>query len=210
MVMTACTKSSEPGPQGVQGPRGDIGPQGPQGAQGSQGTPGADGSPGANAVVKTEPELAGMHCATGGVKFTAGMDANRNGTLDPEEVNPEATRYLCNGPQGPQGPQGPSTGTPGLNALVLSSPEAAGAHCATGGVRLQSGLDADGDGTLSSEEIDESLTRYVCNGAQGPPVLRGEPCMQGPAGHQGDKGDTCAQGEQGPKGDTVAQCPQGP
>lgn len=75
------------------------------------------------------------------------------------------------GPQGPSGapgPQGPAgqpghAGAPGLNSLVLVTPEPIGAHCQTGGERIDIGLDTNGNGMLDSDEVQQ--TTYVCNGA---------------------------------------------
>lgn len=112
------------------------------------------------------------------------------------------------GPQGPQGPQGPAgpagttgsagapgapgaPGTPGADgkpALVATTTEPAGANCATGGVRMQWGLDANGNGTLDTGEVNAALTRYVCNGPQGPRGLDGPQGPQGPAGAGGVTG----------------------
>ena len=87
------------------------------------------------------------------------------------------------GPEGPPGPQGPAgppgTGSPGLDSLVKSSAEPAGANCAAGGVRLEFGRDADHDGVLAPGEIVAALTRYVCHGTQGPAGATG---TEGPAG----------------------------
>jgi hypothetical protein len=65
------------------------------------------------------------------------------------------------GPAGPQGPQGPA----GAQSLVSVSDESPGAHCAAGGVRIEVGVDTDGDQTLDADEINK--TTYVCNGAPG-------------------------------------------
>lgn len=73
------------------------------------------------------------------------------------------------GPQGTQGIDG-INGTDGQNSLVKSTNELAGANCATGGVKVEYGLDANSNGILEAGEIDVSLTRYVCNGAVGPLV----------------------------------------
>ena len=43
--------------------------------------------------------------------------------------------------------------------------ETAGANCATGGLRISVGIDANNDGNLTSDEID--FTEYVCNGVDG-------------------------------------------
>jgi len=74
------------------------------------------------------------------------------------------------GPPGATGPQGPTgaTGADGANgatSLVVQAAEPAGANCASGGTKIQSGVDADGDQTLTGSEI--SATTYVCNGSNG-------------------------------------------
>lgn len=82
------------------------------------------------------------------------------------------------GPQGATGAQGPvgQAGANGLNTIVKTSIEAVGANCATGGVKLEYGVDANANGSLETGEINAALTQYVCNGAVGP---------QGPAGSGG-------------------------
>jgi hypothetical protein len=84
------------------------------------------------------------------------------------------------GPQGPIGPQGPQgdagvNGTNGLNgtngtngangpvSLIKTSTEPPGNNCPDGGLRIDTGVDTDGDGTLEQPEIQH--TAYVCNGA---------------------------------------------
>jgi hypothetical protein len=120
-------REGRPGPQGPAGKRGpagaqgDTGAAGPMGAQGDTGAAGANGHDGAaghdghdganghdgtdghngadglNALTATAAEPAGANCAAGGIKVTAGQDADRNGVLDPGEVDPAITRYVCNG-----------------------------------------------------------------------------------------------------------------
>ncbi|HSP80884.1 MAG TPA: hypothetical protein VLQ93_20320, partial [Myxococcaceae bacterium] len=154
---------------------GEAGPQGEQGGAGPQGPEGR------RSLVATTPEPAGGGCAMGGVKFEFGPDLDEDGTLDVEEVVAEQTRYVCNGlvgpkgdtgaagpkgdtgAQGPQGLQGPQ-GVEGKRALVKTAVELAGGSCATGGVKLEAGVDEDADGSLADTEVDASLTRYVCNG----------------------------------------------
>ncbi|MDC3077640.1 hypothetical protein OA327_02895 [Flavobacteriales bacterium] len=55
-------------------------------------------------------------------------------------------------------------GADSINTLVKTSLEAAGTNCTTGGVKIEYGLDSNTDGTLSDDEIDATLTKYVCNG----------------------------------------------
>jgi hypothetical protein len=84
--------------------------------------------------------------------------------------------YSANGTPGPQGPQGPAgpqgaagqngqNGNNGKNALIRTTPEAAGANCVNGGVKIEAGLDADGNGQLSDAEVNASQTKFICNGS---------------------------------------------
>ena len=56
-------------------------------------------------------------------------------------------------------------GADGLNTLVATSSIAAGDTCENGGIMIQIGMDDDGDGSLSTSEVDQ--TQSVCNGADG-------------------------------------------
>ena len=60
------------------------------------------------------------------------------------------------GQTGATGPQGPG----GLSSLVVVTVEPPGAACALGGLRVDTGLDSNGDGALASTEIQH--TAYVC------------------------------------------------
>ncbi len=70
----------------------------------------------------------------------------------------------CTGDQGDVGPAGPN-GNNGDPAIAVTSPEPAGAHCVSGGIKIQVGVDDNNDGTLQPEEVD--ATSYVCNGTDG-------------------------------------------
>jgi hypothetical protein len=79
------------------------------------------------------------------------------------------------GPAGAQGIQGVAgingtngtNGVDGKNTVVKTTTEAAGANCATGGVKLEYGIDANNNGVLDAGEINATLTKYVCNGTIG-------------------------------------------
>ncbi|WP_439099254.1 DUF7151 family protein, partial [Corallococcus exercitus] len=88
------------------------------------------------------------------------------------------------GAQGPQGPQGPAGAAgQGLSALLLTTPEPAGANCGFGGVKLETGVDRNGDGALLDDgEVNASATKYLCNGAQGPKGDTGSQGLQGESG----------------------------
>ncbi|HEX3775048.1 MAG TPA: hypothetical protein VHV51_11330 [Polyangiaceae bacterium] len=121
----------------------------------------------------------------------------------------------CSGSDGARGPAGSA-------ALVVTSTEPAGTHCASGGIEIEIGLDTNGDGALSLDEIGQ--TQYVCNGvdgnagpagqdgADGASGDPGEPGPKGDTGDAGPKGDTGSQGDTGdagPKGDTGDAGPKG-
>ncbi|MFN5207960.1 MAG: hypothetical protein ACK5D8_00585, partial [Bacteroidota bacterium] len=178
------------GPQGPIGLTGATGPQGPQGPQGNDGAQGAIGPQGP----------IGLTGATGAT-----------GPQGPIGLTGPAGATGATGPQGPIGLTGPAgatgatgpagangtNGSNGQNALVKTTNESAGANCATGGVKVEYGLDANGNGTLDASEINASLTKYVCNGAVGATGATGP---QGPIGLTGPAGATGATGPQGPSG----------
>lgn len=123
------------------------------GADGETGATGGDGSDGLGTLVVTTDEPAGANCAEGGQRVDFGVDDNEDGVLDAAEI--DGTAFVCDG----------VTGTAGLQALVLQTPIAPGAECATGGVQIDSGIDTSADGVLDAGEITD--TNIVCNGADG-------------------------------------------
>lgn len=88
------------------------------------------------------------------------------------------------GSQGIQGATGAAgtNGTNGQNTLVKTTTETAGANCTTGGVKIEYGLDANSNGILDVSEINATLTKYVCNGAQGTPGSQNAWSLTGNAG----------------------------
>ncbi|MBI5482006.1 MAG: OmcA/MtrC family decaheme c-type cytochrome [Deltaproteobacteria bacterium] len=149
---------------GCKGDAGADGLQGPAGASGATGSTGGIGATGATGVaggttlVKTTAEPAGANCAEGGFMIEVGIDENENGVLDASEVNAALTTYACNG----------DTGQTGVQMLVKTSSEAAGANCPFGGVKIEVGPDTNGNGVLDTAEVDANLTTYACNGQAGP------------------------------------------
>ncbi|MBI5069336.1 MAG: hypothetical protein HZB56_13965 [Deltaproteobacteria bacterium] len=126
------------------------------GCKGDKGDPGApggngnNGNNGQNALVLTADEAPGANCAAGGRRVQSGVDANNNGAFDTGETS--TTFYVCNG----------AAGSNGAASLVATSNELAGPNCPGGGVKIDSGLDANANGTLDVAEI--TATRYACNG----------------------------------------------
>ncbi len=124
------------------------------------GAPGSGGTDGLSALVQVADEPAGANCTAGGKKIDFGIDSDSDGVLDTGEV--VSTDYVCNGVDGANGADG-ANGLDGKNSLVALTPEPSGANCPGGGVRIDTGIDTDGDGTLGSGEVLD--TAFVCNGA---------------------------------------------
>ena len=121
-------------------PASDVpGPEGPQGPPGPAGAQGPQGEPGP----------AGAEGQDGAVGAT--------GPTGPS------------GPAGPQGVQGPAgaDGDAAVKTLINTTDEAPGTNCTNGGIKIEVGDDTNGDGVLDADEIDGSLTRFVCNGEDG-------------------------------------------
>ena len=131
------------GPQGIQGIQGATGPQGPQGIAGTNGTGGTQGPVGANGLSAYQVAVANGYTGT--------------------EAQWLASLVGAAGAQGNSGTNG-NNGVDGKNTLVNTTTEPAGATCANGGVKMEFGLDSNSNGVLDSNEINNSLTKYVCNG----------------------------------------------
>ena len=117
--------------------------------------------------VKTETDL------NGGINYTI-ISSN-------ELLSVPYALFSATGPPGATGPQGPQgiTGTNGndgsigpqglngLTALIKTTTEPSGANCATGGTKIETGLDANNNGVLDIAEVNASQTTFVCNGLGG-------------------------------------------
>lgn len=128
---------------------------------------GEDGADGISALITTEIDNTNAVCSAGGIRVLSGIDVNRNGQLDAGEET--QTSYLCNGEAGQDGESGAS-------ALLASTQVPAGGQCIAGGYRIDTGLDADGNGLLEGTEVTSNF--YVCNGADGENGLDGADGLQ--------------------------------
>ena len=116
---------------------------------------GATGENGSQQLISVSEEPADGACSpTKGIKIEVGNDTNGNGELDAEEVVQSKTRYVCDGDNG-------------KNAVSKTSPESAGNNCANGGIKIEVGIDNNGNGELDTNEVINSQTKYVCKGADG-------------------------------------------
>jgi hypothetical protein len=80
------------------------GANGSNGSAGANGLNGAAGANGLNSLTATVTEPAGTNCSNGGLRTTAGLDANANSVLDVAEVT--STAFVCNGANGANGANG--------------------------------------------------------------------------------------------------------
>ncbi|MEQ8421338.1 MAG: hypothetical protein RIB64_15115 [Arenibacter algicola] len=138
----------------VLGCKGDMGPQ---------------GDAGINSLTSLSAEPLGTNCENGGVRINIGMDANGNGILETNETM--TTNYICNG-------------LDGLVSLTNVIMEPIGANCPNGGYNVNSGLDANSNGTLEANEI--TANAFICNGLDGGNALIRT--MNEPAGDDCPKG----------------------
>ena len=136
-------------------------------------------SDGLSTLFLSSQEPPGGNCSSGGVKLVSGLDSNRNGTLDAVEIG-GLPSYVCNGEKGADG----------TNALLRVAEEAAGTNCPYGGQKIEAGVDDNGDGILSIDEVDQ--TNFVCNGAAGPPGSVGGTSLINLVDEA--PGDNCAEG----------------
>ena len=176
--------STVPGPQGATGPqgpkgdKGDTGDQGPQGETGPQGATGGDGPQG----------IAGNDGAEGDSAYEIWLALGNTGTQQDfidsltGPAGPQGEQGLA-GPQGSDGSAGSSAyeiwlaagntgtesdflsslvGTNGKSALIKTTDEPAGPNCANGGIKIEVGSDDNNNGVLDQDEINSTLTQYLC------------------------------------------------
>ncbi|MEM6925945.1 MAG: hypothetical protein AAF602_03365 [Myxococcota bacterium] len=108
---------------------------------------GAPGSPGNPALVEVSDEPAGTNCAAGGQRVDYGIDDNGDGTLGSDEIS--GTVFVRDGADG-------------ARSLLTITEEPEGVNCNLGGIRVDSGIDDNGNGSLDAGEITD--TTYVCDG----------------------------------------------
>lgn len=120
---------------------------------------GTNGQNGLNSIIASTPENSGTNCPNGGTFIQVGIDDNRNNLIDASEV--DASFYVCNGQDGSDG----INGSNGKTSLIKVSNESAGLNCSRGGLKIQSGIDDNGNNLLDLGEVD--ATSFVCDGRNG-------------------------------------------
>jgi len=119
----------------------------------------------------------GSVCPNGGITVETGIDENSNGILDTGEV--DETQIICNGTNG-------TNGTDGSSIAISLTIEPVGSNCANGGIKIEAGVDDNGNGVLDIPgEVDD--TDYVCNGSDGSGYasLQGTITLSGQSDHSG-------------------------
>lgn len=135
------------GEEGKKGATGTTGSTGPVGATGATGQTGASGFDGATGPVGATG-AAGPQGLTGPVGATG-----VSGATGPSGA-PGAT-----GIAGPSGATGPG----GAAALINTNAEPKGTNCPIGGLRVETGVDANANAVLDSTEVDPAKTKYLCS-----------------------------------------------
>ncbi len=125
-----------------------------------------------SSAAKTSEIAPGSECEYGGIRVDTGIDENGNGTLDDSEI--DNTKYVCNGADGRDGTDSNdgTDGSDGTKALVDITKEIPSHNCSFGGISIKSGLDADGDDVLDTDEVDS--LNYLCNTDALYPIMVGE------------------------------------
>ena len=120
--------------------------------EGATGPQGEQGDSGRAALMVSKDEPKGAHCENGGIQIESGVDLNSDGILSADEVT--ATKYVCHG----------DAGAEGQAALIKTSVEPKGGRCPAGGIKVEVGIDANGNGVLDAAEINSTSTQYLCHG----------------------------------------------
>ncbi len=194
------------------------------------GNDGERGDAGFASVLFVEEISPGEDCAEGGRRVSFGMDANRNGGLDLEEI--EGTRLVCKGEPGMKGPTGSEgvlgprgeRGGPGpIGSDAMGGAPAGGPgpngpdgdagpqgpSGVPGGVGPMGPQGAMGGAGPAGEQGPPN-DQVGPTGDVGPQGPKGDTGPAGDAGPQGPMGETGPQGDTGPAGDTGPQGPAGP
>lgn len=141
------------------------------GQDGVNGSDGIAGQDGISSLIKSE-EASAEVCSNGGTTIYFGFDLDRNDQLEESEVT--QTETICN------------LSSPTFSALVETGVEPKGENCANGGVKIDSGLDLNADGSLGNSEVQS--TQYVCHGVHGNDGQDGADGQDGTDGQNGKDG----------------------
>ncbi|MEO1338062.1 MAG: hypothetical protein AAFV29_20630, partial [Myxococcota bacterium] len=104
---------------------------------------------GREALLLATDEPAGANCILGGTRLDSGIDLDRSNALEPDEIT--ETAFVCDP----------------VRTVVRVTAELTGTSttCASGGSRVETGLDVDGDSVLDDDEV--AQVAIVCEGRDG-------------------------------------------
>jgi hypothetical protein len=102
-----------------------------------------------NLLSKATAEPNGKNCSLGGFKIEQGRDIDNNGKLDDTEIDQKLTSYDCRSSED-------------FDLLSKVGDEPKGDNCKLGGTKVENGRDVNVNGVLDLEEVDPSLTKYIC------------------------------------------------
>ncbi|MEM8490344.1 MAG: pectin acetylesterase-family hydrolase [Pseudomonadota bacterium] len=153
------------------------GDDGQDGAPGTRGSPGADGADGLSSLlVQTDLPIRDDNCPNGGVRIDSGIDGNRDGLLQTDEI--DQTSFVCNGGEPPppfaelfeQGvgqylgqftPMMSSVGTDGVTEHVFGT-GAGGPQCLRGTEYRMAVRDGSGEDLMIFLEGGGACTSQLC------------------------------------------------
>ena len=155
------------------------------------------------------------NCPDGGARIDVGEDTNGNGTLDDDEIDENKAEYVCNGSNGSDGgilisnePAGGQCGDRGgikitvgsVYRFVCNGPKGDSAlfeisnadtsACPNGGIKIEAGIDTNGNERLDSNNDEITVSENVCNGLDG---IDGHDAITKVT--KEDKGDNCKNGD---------------
>ena len=171
---------------------GESGIDGKDGTDGEDGKDGEDGEDGLNALVEVSDGA--PDCSYGGKTITTGIDADRDGKIDADEIN--GKEYVCNGESQKLLIQGAGalcgTNSNGVkvvqyldknnnnkvdtgekitefllcygNSALIDIVLATAEECPNGGIWVRTGNDLDKDGLI---DVSEEKKELLCNGKDG-------------------------------------------
>ena len=178
--------------EGTQGPPGEIGTAGTNGSDGSSFhlVPSLDGLPACDTSLNNQIFF---------IAADAGFQVCQNNVWTGIDLTGQSGLNGADGASGQNGTDGQDgadgqngadgqDGANGQTSLMSTSFEAPGANCPTGGTRVVTGIDDNGNNALSTDEIDDTI--FICNGENGNDGANGADGADGADGVDGTNGSS--------------------
>ena len=178
--------------EGTQGPPGEIGTAGTNGSDGSSFhlVPSSDSLPACDTSLNNQIFF---------IAADAGFQVCQNNVWTGIDLTGQSGLNGADGASGQNGTDGQDgadgqngadgqDGANGQTSLIFTSFEAPGANCPTGGTRVVTGIDDNGNNALSTDEIDDTI--FICNGENGNDGANGADGADGVDGANGSSTTT--------------------